>query len=66
MRAAARPEGSRDDQRWSRLADTDADARAREIETQMTDDERFSLLVGVMGAGEMWPWRDERIPRMFR
>ncbi|OSC42141.1 beta-glucosidase [Mycobacterium decipiens] len=28
----------------------------------MTDDERFSLLVGVMGAGEMWPLRDERIP----
>ncbi len=44
------------------LADTDPDVRAREIETQMTDDERFSLLVGVMGAGEMWPLRDERIP----
>ncbi|OBJ57375.1 glycosyl hydrolase [Mycobacterium sp. 1423905.2] len=28
----------------------------------MTDDERFSLLVGVMGAGDMWPLRDERIP----
>jgi hypothetical protein len=28
----------------------DADARAREIEAQMTDDERFSLLVGVTGA----------------
>ena len=40
----------------------EADARAREIETQMTDDERFSLLVGVMGAGELWPLRDERIP----
>jgi beta-glucosidase len=41
----------------------DADARARDIETQMTDDERFSLLVGVMGAaGELWPLRDERIP----
>lgn len=41
----------------------DADARAREIETQMTDDERFSLLVGVMGAAdELWPLRDERIP----
>ncbi len=40
----------------------DPDARAREIESQMTDDERFSLLVGVMGAGELWPLRDERIP----
>ncbi|OBJ77463.1 glycosyl hydrolase [Mycobacterium gordonae] len=28
----------------------------------MTDDERFSLLVGVMGAGDMWPLHDERIP----
>jgi len=42
--------------------DLDADVRAREIENQMTDDERFSLLVGVMGAGELWPLRDERIP----
>jgi beta-glucosidase len=40
----------------------DADFRAREVETQMTDDERFSLLVCVMGAGELWPVRDERIP----
>ncbi|MCV7122013.1 beta-glucosidase [Mycobacterium lacus] len=28
----------------------------------MTDDERFSLLVCVMGAGELWPLTDERIP----
>ncbi|OBG33836.1 glycosyl hydrolase [Mycobacterium sp. E3198] len=28
----------------------------------MTDDERFSLLVGVMGAGELWPLPDDRIP----
>lgn len=40
----------------------DPDARAREIESQMTDDERFALLVGVMGAGDWWPLRDERIP----
>lgn len=40
----------------------DADARAREVEAQLTDDERFALLVGVMGAGDMWPVRDERIP----
>jgi beta-glucosidase len=40
----------------------DADIRARELETQLTDDERFALLVGVMGAGELWPLRDERIP----
>jgi len=39
-----------------------ADLRARQIEAQMTDDERFSLLVGVMGASELWPVRDERIP----
>lgn len=42
---------------------SDPDLRAREVEAQMTDDERFSLLVGVMGAGEMWPLRDERIPQ---
>ena len=40
----------------------EAGARAREIETRMTDDERFTLVVGVMGAGELWPLRDERIP----
>jgi beta-glucosidase len=40
----------------------DPDARAREVEAALTDDERFSLLVGVMGAGDMWPLRDERIP----
>ncbi|ODQ98273.1 glycosyl hydrolase [Mycobacterium intermedium] len=28
----------------------------------MTDAERFSLLIGVMGAGDLWPLRDERIP----
>lgn len=40
----------------------DADVRARDVEAQMTDDERFALLVSVMGAGELWPVRDERIP----
>lgn len=40
----------------------DPDARAREVEAQMTDDERFALLVSVMGAGDMWAVRDERIP----
>jgi beta-glucosidase len=40
----------------------DPDARAREVEAQMTDDERFALLVSVMGAGDMWPVRDPRIP----
>jgi len=44
------------------VGELDADVRAREVETQMTDDERFSLLVCVMGAGELWPVRDERIP----
>lgn len=40
----------------------DPDIRARHVESQMTDDERFALLVGVMGAGDWWPLRDERIP----
>ncbi|WP_197517080.1 MULTISPECIES: beta-glucosidase [unclassified Mycobacterium] len=41
---------------------SDPDARARDVESQMTDDERFSLLVGVMGASELFPRRDDRIP----
>ncbi len=41
---------------------TDPDTRAREIEAEMTDDERFSLLASVMGANELLPVRDERIP----
>lgn len=40
----------------------DPDIRAREAESRMTDDERFALVVALMGAGEMWPLRDERIP----
>jgi beta-glucosidase len=39
-----------------------ADARARETEAQMTDDERFSLLVSVMGTNLVIVDRDERIP----
>lgn len=44
------------------MSPADPDTRARDIEARMTDDERFALLVSVMGAGEMWPVRDERIP----
>src|SRR5262245_24074520 len=40
----------------------DADARARDVEEQMTDDERFSLLVSVMGVNDVVTQRDERIP----
>lgn len=43
-------------------ADSDADMRAREVEGQMTDEERFSLLVSVMGRNAVSPVRDERIP----
>ena len=38
---------------------TDPDTRAREVEAQMTDDERFALLVCVIGPSELWPLRDE-------
>lgn len=41
---------------------TDPETRAREIEAKLTDDERFSLLASVMGANELLPVRDERIP----
>jgi beta-glucosidase len=39
-----------------------ADARARAVEEQMTDGERFSLLVSVMGVNDVVTVRDERIP----
>src|SRR3954451_20044053 len=39
-----------------------ADERARETEAQMTDDERFSLLMSGMGANSLGPVRDPRIP----
>ncbi len=39
------------------------DARARQVEEQMTDDERFSLIVSAMGQlPQLTPVRDERIP----
>jgi hypothetical protein len=39
------------------------DVRAREVEEQMTDEERLSLVIGVMGQLEGFnPVRDERIP----
>jgi beta-glucosidase len=40
----------------------DADRRAFETERQMTDDERFSLLVSVMGTNLVIAERDPRIP----
>jgi beta-glucosidase len=43
-------------------ANTAADERAREIEEQLTDDERFSLLVSVMGVNDVVTVRDDRIP----
>jgi beta-glucosidase len=45
------------------VAETDPDRRAHETERQMTDEERFSLLVSVMGANIFNPVRDERIPK---
>jgi beta-glucosidase len=39
-----------------------ADRRADETERRLTDEERFSLLVSVMGANIFNPVRDERIP----
>ena len=43
-------------------AGSSADVRAWETEQQMTDEERFSLLVSVMGTNPVLPVRDERIP----
>lgn len=39
-----------------------ADVRARETEEQMTDEERFSLLISVLGSNPVNPVRDKRIP----
>jgi beta-glucosidase len=39
------------------------DQRAQETERQMTDDERFSLLISIMGRHVNLPVRDERIPQ---
>ena len=43
-------------------AESDVDRRARDVEAQMTDDERFSLIVSVMGVNTVNPVRDPRIP----
>jgi beta-glucosidase len=43
-------------------AESTAEARALAVEEQMTDEERFSLLVSVMGTNPVLPVRDERIP----
>lgn len=40
----------------------DPDARARAVEAQLTDEERFALLVSAMGISPTLPERDERIP----
>ena len=36
--------------------------RARDIEAQLTDEERFSLLISVMGTNEVLTDKDPRIP----
>ena len=43
----------------------DADARAREIEQQLTDDERFSLIISLLGSipGSSVGARDARLPK---
>ena len=49
--------------RFSIAHDSPADQRALVIEEQMTDEERFSLLVSVIGENPVIPLtRDERIP----
>jgi beta-glucosidase len=44
------------------MGTADPDARARETEARMTDDERFALLVSVMGTNDVIAERDARIP----
>jgi beta-glucosidase len=47
----------------SARADESPDERAKKTEQQMTDDERFALLVSVMGANFVSPVRDPRLPQ---
>jgi beta-glucosidase len=45
----------------AQTAEPAADVRAREVEAQMTDEERFSLLISVIGAIDLTGVaRDER------
>jgi beta-glucosidase len=49
--------------RFTATQDSPADVRAREVEEQMTDDERFALVVSVVGENPVIPLaRHERIP----
>ena len=45
-----------------RISPAAAEAKARETEAKMTDDERFSLLISIMGQNSVVPLRDQRIP----
>ncbi len=64
MRAGERPEEEPDNRAESVMVSgvTEADIRAGEVEAQLTDEERFSLLVSVMGMSEFMPLSDERFP----
>jgi beta-glucosidase len=50
------------DTQSSGTTETAAETKAREVEQQMTDEERFSLLVSVMGVNDVVTVRDDRIP----
>src|SRR5215472_10250068 len=52
-----------DTQPGTAASESDADARARQVEEQMTDDERFSLVISLVGAvPPVGVPRDKRIP----
>jgi beta-glucosidase len=54
---------ARDQLKESEASSSSADARAREIEQQMTDEERFSLITSLIGAvPSIGVPRDKRIP----
>jgi beta-glucosidase len=50
------------ERRVDSVANADPDERARTTESQMTDEERLSLVVSVMGANDLLPIHDARIP----
>jgi beta-glucosidase len=56
-----------DTQPGTAASESDADARARQVEEQMTDDERFSLVISLVGAvPAVGVPRDKRIPDEVR
>ena len=60
--SAVAPNARRDDPEGRQRVNSAAMERARDVEAQLTDEERFSLLISVMGTNEVLTDKDPRIP----